>query len=344
MIGSDIGIDLGTASTIIYVSGKGIVLHEPSIVAVDTRADKVIAVGSEAKAMLGRTGKDSFIKVIQPLKDGIISDDKVTGMMLKVFLKKININKIFKPRICVCIPSKITKVQRRSVIDTVMSIGARNVFLIEEPVAAAIGSGIDISKANGIAVLDMGGGTTDIAVLSMNGIVCKDSIAIAGDTFNNSISRYIQETYSIDLSEVSTDNLKKELAYVASETSTTPREEKRYELRGQRQSGSKLPQSIIIRNSELAEVLRDDCEKVISVLQSVLKNTPPELVADISRNGLLMTGGGSMLDGLDELLTERIGFKAYRSPNPIDAVAIGTGESFKFNKKLLDGYSGYSRS
>ncbi len=343
MIGSDIGIDLGTASTIIYVSGKGIVLQEPSIVAIDNRTDKVIAVGSEAKAMLGRTA--NAIRVVQPLKDGVISDDRVTGQMLKIFLKKINPNKIFKPRICVCIPSKITKVQRRSVVDTVMSIGARNVFLIEEPVAAAIGSGIDISKASGIAVLDMGGGTTDIAVLSMNGIVCKDSIAIAGNTFNETIIRHIKETYSVDIGENSADILKREIAYVASETMSQPREEKRFEIKGQGQGGAeKLPQSIVVRSSELAEALRDDCEKIITVLQSVLKNTPPELVADISRNGLLMTGGGSMLEGLDELLTERIGFKAYRSPNPIDAVAIGTGESFKYNKKLLDGYSGYSRS
>ncbi len=343
MFGSDIGIDLGTATTLIYVAGKGIVLQEPSIVAMDSRTDRVIAVGREARAMLGRTA--STVKVVQPLKDGVISDDSVTAQMLRIFLKKISTSKVFKPRICVCIPSKITKVQRRSMVNAVMSIGARSAFLIEEPVAAAIGSGIDISKASGIAVLDIGGGTTDIAVLSMNGIVCKDSIAVAGNAFNNTIIKYIRDTYQVDIGENSADILKREIAYVGSPAAIARHEDKYYEIKGQgRGNSSNLPQSIMIKSSELIEPLLGDCAKIISVLQLVLRNTPPELVADISNNGLLMTGGGAMLEGFDELLTEIIGFRAYRSSNPIDAVAIGTGESFKYSKLLLDGFSGYSRT
>ncbi|MEG2120343.1 MAG: rod shape-determining protein MreB, partial [Pseudoflavonifractor sp.] len=205
MFSSDIGIDLGTATTLIHVKGKGIVLKEPSIVAMDTRSGKVLAVGEEASRMLGKTS-DS-IRVVRPLEEGVISDYEVTEQMLKHFFKKVNPNKFFKPRVCVCVPSAITEVESRAVIDTVMSSGARNVFLIEEPVAAAIGAGIDITKPGGVAILDIGGGTSDIAVLSLNGIVCKTSIKLAGNTFNQAIIKHVRNTYNVLIGDNTADRI-----------------------------------------------------------------------------------------------------------------------------------------
>lgn len=335
MFASDIGIDLGTATTLIYVSGKGIVLKEPSIVAMDVKTNKVRAVGSEAYSMLGKTS--DMIRVVRPLEDGVISDYEVTEEMLKHFFRKVNPSKFFKPRVCVCVPSAITEVESRAVIDTVISSGARNVYLIEEPVAAAIGVGIDITIPTGIAILDIGGGTSDIAVLSLNGIVCKTSLKMAGNKFNDAIVRYIRNTYNILIGDNTADRIKREIGGVWSEGL----ERREYEVKG-RNLVTGLPQRITITNVELVEPLAAEAEHLITALQSVLERTPPELVADIEQNGLIMTGGGAMIAGLDKLISSRIRIQARLADNPVEAVAIGTGKSFDYLGKLYDGFVTYT--
>ena len=301
MFANDIGIDLGTATTLIYIAGKGIVLREPSIVAMDVRNGQVLAVGDEAYTMLGKTASD--IRVVRPLEDGVISDYEVTEQMLKHFFAKVNPSRVFKPRVCVCVPSAITEVESRSVIDTVMSSGARNVYLIEEPVAAAIGAGMDITRPGGIVVLDIGGGTSDIAVLSLNGIVCKSSVKMAGNKMNAAIVRYVRSTYNVLIGDSTADRVKREIGTVWTE--------------GQP-------------------------EKILECVIHLFQKTPPELVADIEKNGLLMTGGGAMLDGLDKLITSRVRIRAHLAENPIEAVAIGTGKSFEYLGKLYDGFVSYT--
>lgn len=332
---NDIGIDLGTATTIIYVSGKGIVLREPSIVALDAKTNKVRAVGDDAYNMLGKTS--DLIRVVRPLEEGVISDYEVTEEMLKYFFKKINPSKFFKPRVCVCVPSAITEVESRAVIDTVNSSGARSVFLIEEPVAAAIGVGIDISVPGGVAVLDIGGGTSDIAVLSLNGIVCKTSLKLAGNKFNSAIIKYIRGAYNILIGDNTADRIKREIGTVWPEGL----EVVEYEVKG-RNLVTGLPQRITITNQELVETLASEAEHLITALQSVMERTPPELVADIEQNGLIMTGGGAMLGGLDKLISSRIRIEAKLAENPVDAVAIGTGKSFDYLGKLYDGFVTYT--
>ena len=335
MFSNDIGIDLGTATTIIYVNGKGIVLKEPSIVALDARTGKVHAVGTEAYSMLGKTS--DLIRVVRPLAEGVISDYEVTEQMLKCFFEKISPSKFFKPRVCVCVPSAITEVESRAVIDTMMSSGARNVFLIEEPVAAAIGVGIDISKPGGVAILDIGGGTSDIAVLSLNGIVCKTSLKLAGNKFNDAIIKYVRNTYNILIGDSTADRAKREIAAVWPEDL----ELKEYEVGG-RNLVTGLPRRITITNAELVEPLRAEAEHIIPALQSVMERTPPELVADIEQNGLIMTGGGAMLDGLDKLITSRIRIRTRLAENPVEAVAIGTGKAFDYLGRLVDGFVTYT--
>lgn len=335
MFSNDIGIDLGTATTIIYVSGKGIVLREPSIVALDARTNKVLAVGSDAYYMLGKTS--DLIRVVRPLEEGVISDYEVTEEMLKHFFRKINPSKFFKPRVCVCVPSAITEVESRAVIDTVMSSGARNVFLIEEPVAAAIGVGIDISVPGGVAVLDIGGGTSDIAVLSLSGIVCKTSLKLAGNRFNAAIIKYIRGAYNILIGDNTADRIKREIGTVWAQDL----ELVEYEVKG-RNLVTGLPQRITITNHELVETLASEAEHLISALQSVMERTPPELVADIEQNGLIMTGGGAMLGGLGQMISSRIRIRARLAENPVDAVAVGTGMSFNYLGKLSDGFVTYT--
>ena len=373
MFANDIGIDLGTATTLIYIAGKGIVLREPSIVAMDVRNGQVLAVGDEAYTMLGKTASD--IRVVRPLEDGVISDYEVTEQMLKHFFAKVNPSRVFKPRVCVCVPSAITEVESRSVIDTVMSSGARNVYLIEEPVAAAIGAGMDITRPGGIVVLDIGGGTSDIAVLSLNGIVCKSSVKMAGNKMNAAIVRYVRSTYNVLIGDSTADRVKREIGTVWTEGQP----EKTVEVKG-RNLVTGLPQKIALSSYELemplrievarsiAEAMgrnyarlslggvRDEADirghrktyigampgRIITALQSVMEQTPPELVADIEKNGLLMTGGGAMLDGLDKLITSRVRIRAHLAENPIEAVAIGTGKSFEYLGKLYDGFVSYT--
>lgn len=335
MFKNDIGIDLGTSSTLIYVSGKGIVLHEPSIVAYDSVNGEVLAVGTEAYNMLGKTSQQ--MRVVSPLEDGVISDYEVTEQMLKCFLDKVNPSKFFKPRVCVCVPSAITEVESRAVIDTVMSSGARNVYLIEEPVAAAIGAGIDITRPGGKMVLDMGGGTSDIAVLSLNGIVCKTSITVAGNRLSQVIVKYLRNTYNVLVGDATADRIKIAVGTVWAQDEPVAE----YEVKG-RNLVTGLPQKITVTNKELEAPLRAEADAIVSSLQSVLERTPPELVADIEENGLLMTGGGSMLHGLDKYISGKIRIRAYLAENPIEAVAVGTGLSFNYLGKLYDGFVTYT--
>ncbi|MDO4711141.1 MAG: rod shape-determining protein MreB [Peptostreptococcaceae bacterium] len=328
----DIGIDLGTASVLVYVKNKGIVLNEPAVVAIDNNNGDVLAVGEEARLMLGRT--PGSIVAIRPLREGVISDYEVTEKMLKFFIEKItggvSMFKMFKPKIMVCVPSGVTEVEKRAVVDATMEAGAREVYLIEEPIAAAIGAGIDISRPNGSMVVDIGGGTTDIAVISLGGIVESASIKVAGDTFDDAIIRYMRKTHSMLIGERTAEEIKKNIG------SAFPRDEEvLMAIRG-RNLVSGLPETREISSTEMLSALKDSVVQIADAVHSVLEKTPPELSADISDKGILMTGGGSLLWGLDKLIQKRTGIDAFVAEDAISCVARGTGEalnSIKFMGK-----------
>ena len=336
-LAKDIGIDLGTASVLVYVKGKGVVLNEPSVVAINKDDGRLLSVGADAQAMLGRTPGN--IVAIRPLREGVISDYDMTERMLKEFIRKVSgsFHHIFKPRVIICVPSGITEVEERAVVDAGLQSGASHVYLIEEPVAAAIGAGIDITKPEGHMVVDIGGGTSDIAVLSLNGIVCKSSVKMAGNKMNAAIVRYVRSTYNVLIGDSTADRVKREIGTVWTEGQP----EKTVEVKG-RNLVTGLPQKITLSSYELEMPLRIEVERIITALQSVMEQTPPELVADIEKNGLLMTGGGAMLDGLDKLITSRVRIRAHLAENPIEAVAIGTGKSFEYLGKLYDGFVSYT--
>ena len=326
----DIGIDLGTASVLVYVKGKGIVLQEPSVVAIDTSTNKVLAVGEEAQKMLGRTPGN--IVAIRPLKDGVISDYDVTEKMLKHFIEKVTggvgLFRFFKPQIIVCVPSGVTEVEKRAVIDATMEAGARDVFLIEEPIAAAIGAGIEISQPNGSMVVDIGGGTSDVAVISLGGIVVSTSIKIAGDKFDEAIVKYMRKKHSILIGERTAEEIKINIG------SAFPRDtEVTMDVRG-RNLVSGLPETIKVSSEETLEALRESLAQIADAVHYVLEKTPPELSADISDKGILMTGGGSLLWGLDKLIAKRTGISVYIADDAISCVAKGTGEALNSIKVL----------
>lgn len=326
----DIGIDLGTTSVIIY-DNNGLLLKEPSVVAIDTHTGKVLSVGEDAHKMLGRT--PDRIKAIKPLEDGVISDFRTTEQMISHFLKKVCAGNVIKPRVAICVPSGITGVESKAVVDAAVAAGARKVYLIEEPVAAALGAGIDISKPNGYIILDIGGGTSDIAVISLNGIVCKTSLKIAGNKMDDAIIKYMRSRYNMMIGEKTAEKIKMEIGSVNFE----PEEEMEADVKG-RNLLTGLPQKITIKRSELVDVLLEPISLIITELQQIMEKTPPELVGDISENGLIMTGGGSMIHGFDRLIKEKIKVKAILAENPIDCVAIGTGKSFAYLDKLVDGF------
>ena len=326
----DIGIDLGTASVLVYVKGKGIVLQEPSVVAIDTSTNKVLAVGEEAQRMLGRTPGN--IVAIRPLKDGVISDYDVTEKMLKHFIEKVTggvgLFRFFKPQIIVCVPSGVTEVEKRAVIDATMEAGARDVFLIEEPIAAAIGAGIEISQPNGSMVVDIGGGTSDVAVISLGGIVVSTSIKIAGDKFDEAIVKYMRKKHSILIGERTAEEIKINIG------SAFPRDKEiTMDVRG-RNLVSGLPETIKVSSEETLEALRESVAQIADAVHYVLEKTPPELSADISDKGILMTGGGSLLWGLDKLIAKRTGISVYIADDAISCVAKGTGEALNSIKVL----------
>jgi len=321
-LGMDIGIDLGTASVLVYIKGKGIVLREPSVVAIDKNTDKILAVGEEARRMLGRTPGN--IVAVKPLREGVISDYDITERMLKYFINKVCGNRffrMFKPRIMVCVPSGVTEVERRAVIDAALQAGARRTYLIEEPIAAAIGAGIDITKACGSMVVDIGGGTTDIAVISLGGTVVSSSIKVAGDKFDEAIVRYMRKKHNIMIGERTAEEMKINIGTVY------PRvQEVSMDIRG-RNLISGLPKTITVTSTEMMEALEEPVSSVIEAVHAVLERTPPELAADIGDRGIVMTGGGSLLYGLDKLLQEKTGINVIIADDAISCVALGTGEA-----------------
>ncbi len=331
----DIGIDLGTASVLVYVKGKGIVLNEPSVVAMDKNSGKLLKVGADAQAMLGRTPGN--IIAIRPLRDGVISDYDMTERMLREFIHKVNGFQLFKPRVIICVPSGITEVEERAVIDAGLQAGARRVYLIEEPVAAAIGAGIDIAQPDGHMVVDIGGGTSDIAVISLNGVVESESIKVAGDMFNEAVVKYIRRKHNVLIGERTAEDMKIKIGCVYPKD-----EEISIDVKG-RCLMTGLPKIFTVTSSEMMEAFEEPSQRILEAIHSVLERTPPELVADISTNGIVMTGGGSLVDGFDKLVTARTGINTTVAENAIQCVALGTGQSLDWVSSMQDGTVNLSR-
>ena len=318
MLAKDIGIDLGTANVLIYIKGQGIVLNEPSIVAVETDTKRVIAVGTEAKEMLGRTpGK---IKAIKPMKDGVIADFEVTEIMLNEFIKKIKVKNLFsRPRILICCPTNITQVEKNAIKEAAERTGARKVYIEEEPKVAAIGAGMDISKPTANMVVDIGGGTTDIAILSLNGIVVSSSIKLAGNVFDQDIVRYIRDKYKLLIGEKTAEDIKINFA-----TAYKPNRKLKREVKG-RNLITGLPSTIEISQEETTEALKESTNKIIKETINVLEQADPELSADIVEKGIVLTGGGALLKGLINLFEQEIKVPILISSSPLTCVAEGTG-------------------
>ena len=331
----DIGIDLGTASVLVFVRGKGIVLNEPSVVALDKNTGKLLKVGEEAQAMLGRTPGN--IIAIRPLREGVISDYDMTERMLREFIHKVAGVSVFKPRVIICVPSGITEVEERAVIDAGISAGARKVYLIEEPVAAAIGAGIDIAKPDGHMVVDIGGGTADIAVISLGGVVESASIKIAGDQLNEAVVKYMRRKHNLLVGERTAEEMKKQIGCVFPKD-----EEEVMDVKG-RCLLTGLPKVVAVSSTEMMDAFEEPVERIMEAIHSVLERTPPELVADISTNGIVMTGGGSLVSGFDKLVTARTGIHAVIAEEAISCVALGTGKSLADLNSLQDGTMNISR-
>lgn len=329
-ISRDMGIDLGTANTLIYVKGKGVVLREPSVVAINSDSKRVLAVGDEAKQMIGRTPGN--IVAIRPLKDGVIADFDVTQAMLKKFIEKVSPKSAFtSPRIVVCFPSGVTEVERRAIDEAVKQAGAREVLLMEEPMAAAIGAGLPVNEPTGSMVVDIGGGTTEVAIISLGGIVTSKSLRVAGDELDQAIINYTKKQYNLMIGERTAENVKIELgsAYESEE------EEKEMEIRG-RDLISGLPKVIIIRENEVREALQEPIASIIDAIKSTLEKTPPELASDIIDKGIMLTGGGAMLKGIDLLINEETHMPVNIAETAIDCVAIGAGKALDTLDKLME--------
>ena len=316
-MGADIGIDLGTAYVLVYVKGKGIVLREPSVVAIKEKTKEVIAVGEEARRMLGRT--PGSITTVRPLRQGVISDYDATEQMLKYFIHKAIGHRLVKPRIGVCVPSGVTEVEKKAVEDATKQAGARYVDTIEEPIAAAIGAGIDISRPCGSMIVDIGGGTTDIAVISLGGAVVKKSLKIAGDEFDDTIIKYMRKKYSLLIGERTAEEIKINVGSVFKRE--VPAE---IEIRG-RNLVSGLPRNMVVTSEEFRQALEEPIASIVDGIRSVLEITPPELASDISDRGIVLTGGGSLIQGLDQLILQETGINAVIADDAMSCVAIGTG-------------------
>ena len=324
MASSDIGIDLGTASILVYVKGKGVVLQEPSVVAYDRDTNRIKAIGEEARLMLGRTPGN--IVAIRPLRQGVISDYTITEKMLKYFIQKAVGKNFFgrRPRISVCVPSGVTEVEKKAVEDATYQAGARDVYIIEEPVAAALGAGIDISRPCGNMIVDIGGGTTDIAVISLEGTVVSNSIKVAGDDFDDAIVKFMRKRHNLLIGERTAEEIKIKIGtcYKRPENITM-------DIRG-RNLVTGLPKTVTVTSEETEEALRETTSQIVEAVHSVLEKTPPELAADISDRGIVLTGGGSMLQGLDELIEAKTGITTMVADDPMTAVAVGTGKFVEF--------------
>ena len=318
MFNKDIGIDLGTANVLIYIKGQGIVLNEPSVVAIDSETKRPLAVGIEAHEMLGRTpGK---VKAIKPMKDGVIADFETTEVMLNYFIKKVNGKNFFsRPRILICCPSNITQVEKNAIKEAAERTGAKKVFLEEEPKVAAIGAGMDISKPSANMVIDIGGGTTDIAILSLGGIVNSTSIRIAGNAFDNDIIKYIKDKYKLLVGDRTAEEIKMTIGTVFPGSKI-----EKMEVRG-RDLVTGLPHTITLTSDEVEESLRESVYSIIKAAKSILEQTPPELSADIIDKGIVLTGGGSLVDGFSDLLTQELKVPVFIAESPLTCVAEGTG-------------------
>ncbi len=338
-MGRDIGIDLGTASVLVYVKGKGIVLREPSVVAIDKNTDRILKVGREAQQMLGRTPGN--ITAIRPLRDGVISQYEYTLRMLQYFIRRAcgrtYGSLFFAPRVIICVPSGITEVEERAVLDAATQAGAKKTYLIEEPVAAAIGAGIDITVPNGHMVVDIGGGTTDIAVISLRDVVVSESIKVAGDKFDEAIIRYVRKKYDVLIGERTAEAIKIRVG------SAWQREEPTWiEVKG-RCLKTGLPRVVRISSTEMPDALEEPITAIIEAVCSVIERTPPELIGDILQSGIVMTGGGSLLYGLDKLIESVTSIRTRVADKAISCVAIGTGMSLEFMNSVPDGVLNISR-
>ena len=324
MASSDIGIDLGTASILVYVKGKGVVLKEPSVVAYDRDTEQIMAIGEEARLMLGRTPGN--IVAVRPLRQGVISDYKTTEKMLKYFIQKAVGKSFFgrRPRISVCVPSGVTDVEKRAVEDATYQAGARDVYIIEEPVAAAIGAGIDISRPCGNMIVDIGGGTSVIAVISLDGVVVSSSIKVAGDDFDDAIVRFMRKRHNLLIGERSAEEIKINIG-----TCYKRPENISMDIRG-RNLVTGLPKTVTVSSDETEEALREVTSQIVDAVHSVLERTPPELAADIADRGIVLTGGGALLHGLEDLIEENTGITTMTAEEPLTAVAIGTGKYIEF--------------
>lgn len=313
-----IGIDLGTANTLVYAKGRGIVLREPSVVAVESKTRKVVAVGSEAKLMLGKT--PGSIVAMRPLQNGVIAEFDITAAMLRHYFKKISGSTIFsRPKVIICIPYGVTEVEKRAVEDVTLEAGAQSVALIEEPMAAAVGSGLRVEDARGSMIIDIGGGTTEVAVLSLGGIVMSNSMRIAGDGLDAAIVAYIKRKYNILIGETTAELLKKRIGSVHPDTDRGV-----MEVRG-RNLLSGLPAIVTITSAEVREAMMDDVQHIVEAIRSTLENTPPELASDIYDTGIMLSGGSSLLCGLDLLISRVTGIRTVVAKNPIDSVVVGIG-------------------
>ena len=323
-ISGDIAIDLGTANTLVYIKGRGVLINEPSIVAKSVHDNKIIAVGYDAKAMVGRTHRE--IETIRPLRDGVIADFNMTDGLLQGFINKINLNRLARPRMVICVPSGVTEVERRAVRDSGERANAREVYLIEEPVAAAIGIGLDISKPIGNIIIDIGGGTTEIAVIALDGVVTKEAIRVAGDEMDEAIIQWFRNEHKLDIGSSTAENIKKSVGSamrVQSEMIT---------VKG-RDLVSGIPKTIEVSSDEIRQALKDPINAIVEAVKRALEQTPPELSADILDRGILMTGGGSMLKGIDQLIRERTNVPVNIAEEPLLSVVRGTGKVLEDVKK-----------
>ncbi|WP_341534047.1 rod shape-determining protein [Sporosalibacterium faouarense] len=322
LFSKDMGIDLGTANTLVFIKGKGIIIREPSVVAIQTNTKEVLAVGEEAKRMIGRTPGN--IVAIRPLKDGVIADFDVTQSMLKYFIKKVYPRRTFvQPRVVVCVPSGVTEVEKRAVEEASVQAGARDrhAYLIEEPMAAAIGAGLPVEEPTGSMVVDIGGGTTEVAIISLGGIVTSKSIRIAGDELDESIVQYIKKAYSLMIGERTAEEVK-----ITIGSADTNGKEESMQIRG-RDLISGLPKNITITSTEIHDAMKEPIMNIIDAIKYTLEKTPPELASDIMELGIMLTGGGALLNGLDRLIKKETGMPVNIAENPLDCVALGTGKA-----------------
>ena len=318
----DIGVDLGTANILMTIKGKGIVLNEPSVVAIDSKTEEILATGSEAKEMLGRT--PTTIKAVRPMKDGVIADFTAAQLMLRNMLRKIcKRHNVVRPRVVVGVPSGITEVEKRAVEETVMNAGAREVYLIEEPMAAAVGAGINVAEPSGSMIVDIGGGTTEVAVISLGGIVVCNSLRIAGDELDEDIINYIKKELNLAIGETTAENIKMQIG-CAKPLMT----DMTMEIRG-RDLNTGLPRNIIIYSSQVMEAIGESISKIVDTVKQTLEKTPPELAADLAEKGIYLAGGGALIQNIDQLLSQEIGMPVYIADSPLDCVVNGTGRTLE---------------